>query len=271
MAGQPQENSWTPQGHEYSQSAPGYGPGYDQQGQPSPYPQQEQAYEQQPGAYEQPGAYQPTQVYEQQAYHQAPVYEQQPQYNQAGQQPHFDPAGQPAYGQPSQAYPGQQQPFEQQALPGQPQGPAPGQPGWEQWQLPKQQARQQRQSRPAREEHGFVSSLFDFGFTSFVTPRIIKVLYVLVTLWTILWALAFLRLGFRYGGMAGGLGTLIIVDPILILVSLGVFRVVLEFFMVTFRMQEDLRALRERTAGPSTQGRGDGETIVDSGSASDGV
>jgi uncharacterized membrane protein len=92
-----------------------------------------------------------------------------------------------------------------------------------------------------------------------------------VTAWTILWALAFLRLGFHYGGMAGGFGTLIIVDPILILVSLGVFRVVLEFFMVTFRMQEDLKALRERSSDPAARAGGDGETIVETGSLPDSV
>jgi uncharacterized membrane protein len=289
VAGPPQENSWPQQGHGYSQGAPGYGPAYDQQGQPAPYQQQEQAfdqqqpgtYDQQPGAYEQQGAYQQTPAYEQQAYQQPQpayeqptVYDQQQQYDQSGQaaqfdqQPHFDPSGQQAYAQAPQSYPGQPQPFEQPALP----GPAPGQQqGWEQWRLPQQQAPSQKQSRPARTERGFVGSLFDFGFTSFVTPKIIKILYVLVTVWTILWALAFLRLGFRYGGMAGGFGTLIIVDPILILVSLGVFRVVLEFFMVTFRMQEDLKALRERATGSAAQARGDRETAVDGGSAPDGV
>lgn len=255
LAGQPQENSWTQQGNGYSQGAPGYGSAYEQQGSPEPYPQQGQAYEQQPGAYEQQGTYPQEQVYEQQTYQQPqtyePAYDQTTVYEQQAQQSpgQYDAAGQQAYAQP-QNYPGQQ-PFEQRALPS---GQGQGGQGWEQWRLPQQQARPPKAPKTARTGRGFVGSLFDFGFTSFVTPKIIKVLYVLVTAWTILWALAFLRLGFHYGGMAGGLGTLIIVDPILILVSLGVFRVLLEFFMVTFRMQEDLKALRDRTAASAVPG-----------------
>lgn len=265
LAGQPQENPWTQQGTGYSQGAPGYGPSYGEQQDPSaPYPQQGQAheqpggYEQQPQAYQQGQVYEQAQVYEQQAYQQqAPAYDQPTVYDQQAYDPtvqqaqgQYDASGQQAYALP-QSYPGQQQ----APPPGQAQGQ---QPGWEHWRLPQKQA--QRPGKPGKlpkTERGFVGSLFDFGFTSFVTPKIIKVLYILVTIWTLLWALAFLRLGFHYGGMAGGLATLIIVDPILVLVSLGVFRVVLEFFMVTFRMQEDLRSLRERSA--ETTGHADGE------------
>lgn len=273
LAGQPQENSWTQQGSGYSQGAPGYGPAYgEQQGPPAPYPQPGQAYEQPAGyeqqqAYQQGQVYEQTQVYEQQAYQQQPAYDQPTVYDQQAYDPsvqqargQYDAAGQQAYG-PPQSYPGQPQ---QAPPPGQAQGQA--QPGWEQWRLPQKQAQHPaKPAKPAKTERGFVGSLFDFGFTSFVTPKIIKVLYVLVTLWTILWALAFLRLGFHYGGTAGGLATLIIVDPILVLVSLGVFRVVLEFFMVTFRMQEDLKSLRERSAGTAAHADGDGESSGDGG------
>jgi hypothetical protein len=48
-------------------------------------------------------------------------------------------------------------------------------------------------------------------------------------------------------------------------VSLGVFRVVLEFFMVTFRMQEDLKSLRERSAGTAAHANGEGESSGDGG------
>jgi uncharacterized membrane protein len=92
---------------------------------------------------------------------------------------------------------------------------------------------------------GFFGSLFDFSFTSFVTPKIIKVIYVLYTAWMIVWALFFLRIGFKYGGATGGFATLIIVDPIFLVLSLGVFRVILELFMVVHRMREDLQAIRE--------------------------
>lgn len=93
---------------------------------------------------------------------------------------------------------------------------------------------------------GFLGSLFDFSFTSFVTPKIIKVIYVLVTIWTVIWALIFLRFGFKYGGAAGGFFTLLVVDPILVILTLGVYRMVLEFFMVVHRMHEELKAIRQR-------------------------
>jgi len=101
-------------------------------------------------------------------------------------------------------------------------------------------------AKPGSEGKGFIGSLFDFSFTSFVTPKIIKVLYVLVTAWTVIWALIFLRYGFKYGGAAGGFFTLFVVDPILILLSLGAYRMVLELFMVVHRMHEDLKAVRDR-------------------------
>jgi hypothetical protein len=101
-------------------------------------------------------------------------------------------------------------------------------------------------SRP-RGEKGFIGSLFDFSFDSFVTPKIIKVLYVLLTIWTLLLGLFFLIIGFRQGGIGGGLAVLIIVEPIFILLTLGLYRVVLEAFMVVFRIYEDTKKIREKT------------------------
>jgi uncharacterized membrane protein len=249
MAGQPQEPSWSPHPpaqpgyntpppppqagqQQYGYPPPGNGaPGY------APYGEQTQAYDQQQQAYAD---------------------------QQQAQQGYVDPQQQQAYAEQTQVYGGQQDPgYPQNYAQGSGQSAGAGQ--WQQdqgqwqqqgqdhgqWQTPPPQTF--RSSRPAKnaksdkQGKGFVSSLFDFGFTSFVTPKIIKVLYVLVTIWTLLWALSFLDIGFRYGHAAGGLVVLIIVDPILILVSLGVMRVVLEFFMVSFRMQEDLKALRENS------------------------
>lgn len=102
------------------------------------------------------------------------------------------------------------------------------------------------QARQRSGEKGFIGSLFDFSFESFVTPKIIKVLYVLLTVWTLLVGLFFLITGFRYGGIGGGLAVLIIVEPIFILLTLGVYRVLLEAFMVIFRIHEDTKKIREK-------------------------
>jgi Domain of unknown function (DUF4282) len=91
---------------------------------------------------------------------------------------------------------------------------------------------------------GFLGALFDFGFTSFVTPKIIKVLYVLVTIGTIVSALAFTIVVFK-ASVAFGVVALVFGDPLIILVVMAIFRMFVEFFVVIFRAAEDIRALRE--------------------------
>jgi hypothetical protein len=110
------------------------------------------------------------------------------------------------------------------------------------WQAPAAGA-----GRSSADTKGFFGALFDFGFTSFVTPKMIKALYVLYTIWMVVWAVIFLRLGFKYGGAAGGIFTLVFVDPIFLLLTLGAYRVVLELFMVIHRIHDDLRAIRQST------------------------
>ena len=162
----------------------------------------------------------------------------------------YPPPGQ-QYSQPGQGYPppsygAQDASYGAQdaSYPGQDQGyPPPQGQSVPQWQATASAA---ATSKAAGHAKGFIGSLFDFSFNSFVTPKIIKVLYVLITAWTLLWALIFLRFGFKYGGAAGGFFTLLIVDPILILLTLGVYRVVLELFMVVHKMHDDLKAIRDR-------------------------
>ena len=96
-----------------------------------------------------------------------------------------------------------------------------------------------------RGEKGFLGSLFDFSFTSLVTPKIIRILYILFTIWTALVGLLLLIIGFKTGGMAGGLFTLIVVEPIFVLLTLGIYRVILEAFMVVFRIYEETKKIRE--------------------------
>jgi Domain of unknown function (DUF4282) len=92
---------------------------------------------------------------------------------------------------------------------------------------------------------GFVASLFDFGFTSFVTPTVVKVLYVLVMI-----VLALTGLGFAVGAFTlnkiAGIFVLIVVAPLFFFIFLALYRIVLELFMVIFRIAEDLRAIRDR-------------------------
>ena len=97
----------------------------------------------------------------------------------------------------------------------------------------------------AADPRGFLRALFDFGFTSFVTPKVIRVLYILIMVGTVLSALVFTIIAFR-ASVAFGILTLVLGDPLFILIVLAMYRVLLEFFVVAFRAAEDIRAMRER-------------------------
>ena len=92
---------------------------------------------------------------------------------------------------------------------------------------------------------GFAASLFDFDFTSFVTPKIIKILYILIVVVTGLGAITWTLIDFRIS-VAFGLITLVIIAPLIFFVTIALYRVILEFFAVVFRLAEDIHAIRER-------------------------
>ena len=97
----------------------------------------------------------------------------------------------------------------------------------------------------AADPRGFLSALFDFGFTSFVTPKVIKVLYMLIVIGTVVSALVFTIIVFK-ASVTFGILTLFFGDPLFILITLAIYRIILEFFAVTFRVAEDIRIMRER-------------------------
>ena len=92
---------------------------------------------------------------------------------------------------------------------------------------------------------GFIRSLFDFKFESYVTTRILRVLYVLVTVLYSLGALvAFLLLVLR-GGTVGVLGAVIVV-PLAYIIYLATARVFFEVLMVVFRIGEDVHVIARK-------------------------
>jgi hypothetical protein len=212
MAGQPPEPSWPPAGQDQTQARAAW---------PPPPPPQQQAQSQQPSFTPQGGA-------QQDGY----GYPQQPA-------PGYPPPGYAAAAQEKQGYPGQEQTYA-----GQEQGyPGPDQAQWPA--APSPQAAHFGQPK-LKGEKGFVGSLFDFSFTSMVTPKIIKVLYALVTASTLLWALVFLLIAIHNYHVPGAIFTILIGDPLFVLVTLALWRVVLEYFMVTFRLHEDVKVLRRK-------------------------
>lgn len=86
---------------------------------------------------------------------------------------------------------------------------------------------------------GFFSSLFDINFNSLITPRLIKVLYVLIMVVIGLFALIMVISAFAADAGIGVL-TLFVLAPLGALVYLIFARVYLELIIVIFKIRESL-------------------------------
>jgi hypothetical protein len=93
---------------------------------------------------------------------------------------------------------------------------------------------------------GFFAALFDVNFTSFVTPKVVKALYILAMIGAALSGIGLALILMAFNVVIGVL-VLIIWTPLSFVISIGLTRIVLEFFVVNFRIAEDLRAVRERS------------------------
>ena len=87
------------------------------------------------------------------------------------------------------------------------------------------------------EHKGFFGALFDVSFTSFVTTKIIKVIYIITLVLIGLGALAFTIAAFSQSA-AGGLFVLLIAAPLGALLYVIYARVLLEIVMAIFRIME---------------------------------
>jgi hypothetical protein len=81
---------------------------------------------------------------------------------------------------------------------------------------------------------GFFGTLFDFSFSEFLTPKIIKILYAIGLVLAAIGALVFIGAGFHRGA---GIGIIfLIISPVVFLLyALGV-RIYLEILLVLFRI-----------------------------------
>ena len=84
------------------------------------------------------------------------------------------------------------------------------------------------------EAMGFLGTLFDFSFSEFLTPKIIKILYAIGLVLAAIGALVFIGAGFHRGAGAGVI-FLIISPVVFLLYALGV-RIYLEVLLVLFRI-----------------------------------
>lgn len=92
-------------------------------------------------------------------------------------------------------------------------------------------------------EKGFFAALFDFSFTEFITPKIVKVLYGIAVVLAGIAACGFILAGCQQG--AGGGIVAIIVAPIVFLLYVIMARVWLEFIVAVFRIAENTRRMAE--------------------------
>ena len=91
--------------------------------------------------------------------------------------------------------------------------------------------------QPSRK--GFFGALFDMSFTTFVTPMIIKVVYIIGLIAIGLGTLFFAVSGFFGDNPGVGIVTLI-VSPLVGLLYLCFFRMMCEFYVAITRMSEDI-------------------------------
>jgi uncharacterized membrane protein YcjF (UPF0283 family) len=92
--------------------------------------------------------------------------------------------------------------------------------------------------QPTQSSKGFLASLFDFTFSSFVTPKIVKFVYVLASIGL---GLLYLALVIGSFSQSAGLGVLsLVVGAVIFIVYLAFIRMTLEFYYAIVRMSEDL-------------------------------
>jgi Domain of unknown function (DUF4282) len=94
-----------------------------------------------------------------------------------------------------------------------------------------------RSTRPSQKN--FFGALFDFSFSSFVTPMIVKVVYVLITIAIALALLGWIVVAFASDQVALGV-TLLVLGWIPALLYLAFFRMTLEFYYSVVRMSQDI-------------------------------
>ena len=90
---------------------------------------------------------------------------------------------------------------------------------------------------------GFFPTLFDFSLSSFLTPKVIRILYIVGVILTCLGGAAYLFIG-----LASGSGILIlfvlVFVPIFTLLYLIMIRISTEFVIIAFRTYEEVKQLR---------------------------
>jgi hypothetical protein len=89
-----------------------------------------------------------------------------------------------------------------------------------------------------------LAMLFDLSFTEFVTPKIIRVFYMLGVLFSAIFALFVIIAGFKVSAILGIL--LLILSPIVFFIYVLLARMYCELIVVAFRIAENTSRLVEQ-------------------------
>lgn len=95
------------------------------------------------------------------------------------------------------------------------------------------------------QDRGFFGSLFDFSFTSFVTPKMIKVVYGILLFFVAIGMLFVIVSGFSRG-VGVGLLFLFIVAPLYGIILAIFARIYMEILMAIFRIVDLLAEIADR-------------------------
>ena len=158
-------------------------------------------------------------------YGQPPQYGQAPQYGDPG--PGY--GGQPTGQAPWTPDPGYQ--YQQHSTP----PPPPYAPAGQAWAPAPPSAG----SDVAASAKGFLAALFDFNFDTFITPKIIKAVYIAVTAVIGLTAVGFL-LSALISGEPGVIIAALVGVPLIAIVYLALARMTLELYFAVVRLSEDV-------------------------------
>ncbi len=102
----------------------------------------------------------------------------------------------------------------------------------------------------------FLRPFFDFSFSQFVGPRIVKLLYGLSVIFAVLFALLLIAAGFNASTLLGILA-LLILAPLTFLLTVLSGRVVLEAVLVIFRMADRVENIRLINIEENSESRDD--------------
>lgn len=88
----------------------------------------------------------------------------------------------------------------------------------------------------------FFKSLFDFSFSEFITPKIIKFLYILFIILAVVQTIIIVTSAFAIKLLIGLL--VLIVSPVIFSIMIILARLFLEIIMIIFRIEADLKKSR---------------------------